>query len=135
MENVVWDERYSVHVRALDEQHQKLIKMINALIGLSEVSVGSEAISDALTEMTNYAQYHFSKEEQYMLEYDFPGYQSHKREHREFKRKAADLCLNAMQNKTTVPMEIRKYLKHWCVNHIFKSDLKYGAFFKKKDIK
>ncbi len=134
MENVVWDESYSVHVRALDEQHQQLITMINALIGLSEVSVDSEAISDALTEMTKYAQYHFSKEEQYMLEYGFPGYQSHKREHREFKRKAADICVDAMKNKATVPMEICKYLKRWCVNHIFKSDQVYGRFFKDKDI-
>ncbi len=134
MEKIIWNEIYSVHVRALDEQHQKLIKLINTFIQLSKVSVNSEEISDALTEMTEYAHYHFNEEEQYLLKYNYSGYQSHRKEHREFKRKVADLCVDVIQNKATIPLEIHKFLFDWCTNHIFKSDMEFGRFFKGKNI-
>jgi hemerythrin len=135
MEKIVWDESYSVNVKVLDEQHQKLIEIVNKLIEDSEATVSSEIISDTLTEMTKYTHYHFSDEEQYMIKYGYPEYESHKKEHNNFKRKAAEFCLDTMRHKTTIPIEMLVYLRDWWLNHISKSDMKYGAFFKKKDIK
>lgn len=135
MEKILWNENFSVNIKILDEQHQRLFEIVNRLIETSDAVVSSEIISDTLTEMTEYAQYHFSKEEQYMHEYGYPEYQSHKKEHNEFKRKAAELCLDTMQKKTTIPIEILVYLKGWLVNHVLKSDMKYSAFFKKEGVK
>ena len=87
MEKIIWNERFSVGVRKIDEQHKELIKMINKLIETKDTKVDSETISDILTKMTKYADYHFQTEEQYMIEYDYPDYSSHKEQHIEFKKK------------------------------------------------
>ena len=59
MDEIVWQESFSVGVKDLDDQHKQLIKMINTLINQKDVKVNSETISDLLTELTKYAEDHF----------------------------------------------------------------------------
>ena len=135
MEKIIWNERFSVGVRKIDEQHKELIKMINRLIETKDTKVDSETISDILTEMTKYADYHFRAEEQYMIEYDYPDYSPHKEQHIEFKKKAVAFCMDTMAYKETIPTEILSFLKNWLINHILKSDMKYKSFFNEKGLK
>ena len=74
MEPVQWSEKFSVGVRALDQQHQQLIKLLNLLIATQgTINTRSETISDTLMAMTRYAQAHFKAEESLMEAYDYPG--------------------------------------------------------------
>ncbi|GBD88232.1 bacteriohemerythrin [bacterium BMS3Abin03] len=135
MEKIIWDESFSVGIQEIDEQHKELVRMINKLIGREDISVDSETISDILNEMTQYAGYHFQTEEQYMIEYDYPDYLSHKKQHTEFKKKTVAFCLDTMSYKETIPKEILTYLKTWLVHHILKVDMKYKSFFKEKGLR
>ena len=130
MDEIVWEESFSVGVKDLDEQHKQLIKMVNTLINKEDVKVDSETISDVLTELTKYAEYHFEKEEQYLIDYDYPEYSAHKEQHKVFKKKVVTFCIETMAEKVTIPAEILSYLKSWLVNHILESDMKYKTFFK-----
>ncbi len=132
METIIWNESFSVGVRELDEQHKELIRMINKLIETRDTKVDSEMISDILTKMTKYAGYHFQTEEQYMIEYDYPDYSSHREQHKEFRKKTVAFCMDTMAYKETIPTEILSYLKNWLTNHILKSDIKYKSFFNEK---
>jgi len=134
MEKIIWNESFSVGVRRIDEQHKELIKMLNKLIEKKDTKVDSETISDILGKMTKYANYHFETEEQYMIEYDYPDYSSHKEQHNEFRKKTVAFCVDTMAYKKTIPTEILSYLKNWLVNHILKSDMKYRAFFNEKGL-
>jgi hemerythrin len=122
MEKVTWDAKLSIGIEEIDRQHKQLIAMLNQLIELEGVSVDSETISDTLTKMTDYADYHFNSEEQFMLEHAYPEYETHKREHVEFMRKTAELSMGTMMYKKTVPAELLTYLKEWLVEHIMASD-------------
>jgi hemerythrin len=122
MEIVVWDNSLSVGIDEIDRQHKQLIAVLNQLIELEGVSVGSEAISEALTRMTDYADYHFNSEEQFMAEHAYPEYEAHKKEHIDFMRKTADLSMETMEYKKTVPAELLTYLKDWLIKHIMESD-------------
>ncbi len=134
MEKIIWNEIFSVGVRKIDEQHKELIKMINKLIETKDTNVDSEMISDILTKMTKYADYHFQAEEQYMIEYDYPDYSTHKEQHIEFKKKTVAFCMDVMAYKETIPTEILSYLKSWLTNHILNSDMKYKSFFNEKGL-
>lgn len=134
MEKIIWDESFSVGIQEIDEQHKELIRMINKLIGREDISVGSETISDILNEMTQYAGYHFQTEEQYMLEYDYPDYSSHKNQHTVFKKKAVAFCMDTVAYKETIPKEILTYLKNWLIHHILKIDMMYKSFFREKGL-
>ncbi len=64
-----------------------------------------------------------------MLEYDYPGYDAHKAQHKEFVKRIAMLCIETMHQSKTVPTEIIEYLKFWWTAHILKTDMQYKTFF------
>lgn len=134
MEKIIWGENFSVGVRDLDEQHKQIVIIVNTLIDMNNAEVSSEIISDTLTKMTRYAMDHFEKEEQYMLDYEYPEYPSQKKQHQEFKKKTVNFCMETMVHEVTVPKEIITYLKAWWTNHILKEDMKYKEFFNERGL-
>jgi hemerythrin-like metal-binding protein len=134
IQRVEWKKDYSVNVEEIDTQHKKLFSILNILIENKKISVNSKIVTKTLTEMTEYADYHFKTEEEYMEKYEYPELNEHKKEHREFIRKTGQLILGAMEKDTTIPDEILNYLNEWLVNHILISDLKLKPFFLEKNV-
>ena len=132
MEKIIWNENFSVGVREMDEQHKRLIGIINELIEADNTTVDSETIFDILTKMTNYALSHFEKEEQYMIKYNYPDYSIHKDQHSEFKDQLITFCKDTKVHKESIPTEIFSYLKTWLTNHILETDMAYKSFFNEK---
>ena len=129
MEKIVWDQSFSVGVQKIDKQHKKLIDMINQLIDAENPSVRSEAVSDTLMDMTDYATYHFQAEEELMQEYQYPHLDRHHLQHMDFIRKTAELATDTVELQQTVPAELLSFLKNWLVSHILESDMRYKDFF------
>ena len=59
MDAIEWNDSYSVGVAELDEQHKKLLRIINTMFESDDLSVNSQTITDILTEMVEYASAHF----------------------------------------------------------------------------
>lgn len=135
MEKIIWSEKFSVGVKAIDEQHKKLVGMLNKLIENEGIEVDSEILSEVLSEMTEYVGYHFKSEEEYMLEYDYPGYQQQKDQHRGFMKKVVDFCMDTSKHKNGVPKDVLLFLKNWVENHILVADMKYKDFFNERGLK
>ena len=135
MEQITWTEDFSVGVVKLDEQHKKLIKMINQLIAEPWTDTKSETVSNLLSEMTNYAQVHFTTEEELMRQYIYPQLEEQIAQHRAFKKKTVDFCTATMLNVGIVPETMLNYLSDWLVNHILSCDMAYKPFFRELKIK
>jgi hemerythrin len=134
MEPIEWNESLSVGVRLLDEQHKRLIGMINRLMADPQVETRSETISDLLNAMTTYAQEHFEAEEQLMEKHGYPQTEEHTAQHHAFRRKTGELCMATMSAVGNVPESILQYLRDWLVGHILKSDMAYKPFFHELNI-
>jgi hemerythrin-like metal-binding protein len=134
MEKIIWYESYSVGIKEIDKQHKKLIELINQLIEAKGVSVRSEIISNTLTEMTNYAIYHFQAEEELMRQHQYPQYDVHHKAHMEFVRKTAEMATETIELNRAVPEVLLSYLKSWLISHILKSDMAYKDFFRDRDV-
>ena len=130
MEPIVWTDEFSVGVAQLDAQHQRLVKMINQLSAAGETSTGSEAVSDSLTEMTQYAQTHFAVEEQMLRDNGYPDLERHMAEHLAFQERTSEFLTATMLSVTHVPESLLLYLRGWLVNHILTSDMAYKSFFR-----
>ena len=135
MEKVIWDETFSVGVEILDEQHKKLIKMLNTMIEAPNTDVGSEAVSTILTQMRQYATEHFSLEEEYMIKYGYMNCDQHRAQHKQFIKRIAMLCIETMQQRKGVPTEMLEFLKSWWVNHILGTDMQYKTLFNSMGLK
>jgi hemerythrin-like metal-binding protein len=134
MEKINWSSKYSVGVGMIDEQHKRLIWMLNRMIGAEKASTGSEVIADLITQMTIYAQEHFKFEEGLMAEFGFPLFDQHKQSHNKYRKKVADLCTAVPLNVPVVPEVMLNFLTKWWQNHILIEDMEYKSFFKTKGI-
>lgn len=130
MEQIAWTEDFSVGVVIIDEQHKQLIALVNRLIAKPQTTTKSEAISDLLSDMTNYAIEHFATEEELLRQHNYPHLEEHVAQHRAFRKQIVDFCMATMSNVATVPETMLHYLRDWFVEHILKSDMAYKPFFR-----
>ena len=134
MDVINWRDEFSVGVKEMDDQHKKLIAMINKLISEQKNLTDPKTIADLLTEMTEYAQVHFRAEEYLMAEYDYDQKSLHEKQHHDFIDKtiafhsASDIGPNILSNA------LLDYLATWLIGHILKEDMKYKEFFKSKGL-
>ncbi len=129
-----WNDKYSVNISMIDEEHKELIRIMNEAIVAKQHHNDLEEISILLKKLTMYALKHFSTEETYMVECNYPEFQDHKKEHHDFSIKMIAYCNKVIEGEYQIASEIIEYLKQWLVNHIQVTDKKYVACFKENGL-
>lgn len=131
LEMIEWNEKYSVNVSEIDEEHKKLIEIINKVIVARQHNNDPEEVLEILREMTRYALNHFKTEETYMVKFGYPDYQSHKKEHHDFSNKTIEYCRSIDNGDYQITDDLLEYLQQWLVHHIQEIDKKYTNCFNK----
>ncbi|MFN3406289.1 MAG: bacteriohemerythrin [Caldimicrobium sp.] len=129
---IEWSDRLSTGVKEADEQHKKLVSLVNELYDAMKAGKGKEVIDKCLDELVKYAGYHFNTEETLMSKYGFPELAQHKKEHEAFKGKIKEFLDKKAKGEATLSIEIMTFLKDWLVKHIMGTDKKYGPFLVQK---
>ncbi len=133
MDSITWREEFSVGVAAMDEQHKKLLAMINRLIDERKVLTDPKTIAELLTAMTDYALEHFRAEEYLMAEYGYEKKDEQERRHRDFIAKTEEFC-NAEVGPNILSQALLEFLSTWLVHHILTEDMQYKPFFQAKGV-
>ena len=81
---ITWDNKYSVKVAMIDEEHKKFIDIINKANYARKYDDSPRATSEILVEITAYALEHFKTEETHMINFKYYDFKSHKDEHDSF---------------------------------------------------
>ncbi|QLC50877.1 hemerythrin family protein [Methanolobus zinderi] len=131
---VTWSDKYSMNIKEIDEQHKNLVRMINELHDAMLNAKSKEVALGIINEMAEYTQYHFSTEEKYMVQYKYPEYAAHKKEHDKFIQQVGDFKKDYESGKAGLSFDLLNFLKNWLVNHIQESDKKYSPFFNEKGL-
>ena len=131
MDTIQWDESYSVKNQAIDDQHKEWIAIFNRLHNalLSSEQEALKTISgDCLKAMNDYAEYHFTFEEEYLKQIDYPGLLEHRRLHRDFASQIYQYHRSVNQGEIILNTALIKIIRTWLVNHILKEDKKYALY-------
>ncbi len=124
-----WADKFSVNIKNIDDQHKKLISMVNEFY--SQISKKSEKaenniLEDLLNGLTEYTIYHFDTEEKYMMDTNYPDIDSHKKEHAEFVEKIRGIKNRYESGDVVLSIEITTFIKNWLVTHIMDTDQKFA---------
>lgn len=129
-----WTQEYSVNVRELDEQHKKLVKMINNLDDSMKSGNDGDMIKAILDELLDYTAYHFETEERLLVQYGYPRLENHKKEHDTLSWQVLDLRTRYESGEGVEAKEILDFLTGWLKSHILFSDKQYRTFLNSKGV-
>ncbi len=132
---IKWNNEYCMGISIIDEEHKKLVGIINKAISTKEHNDNPEEIKEILSEMVVYFDEHFSTEEACMIKFNYPEYQSHRNEHLDFIDKTIASYNKLVRGDYQIAKELLEYLRQWLVNHIQGSDREYMDCFKKNGLK
>lgn len=130
MKSITWNESLSVDIDEIDNQHKGLIETINTLEAAAQNSERNKVCFEIVLKLKSYLNEHFTTEEKYMLQYNYPEMLAHKKEHAEFIKNTLDFELACVEFYSPfIPM--LDFLKEWLANHIAVTDMKMGDYLKK----
>lgn len=126
---LTWNPAMSVGVCVLDEDHKKLIAMINELHADMLAGHSNDVVGGILRQLANYTVEHFQREETFFAETKYPGAAAHKREHEKLKAQVMIEIQKFQAGTAGLGMETLNLLRDWLKHHIQESDKGYVAHF------
>lgn len=130
-----WSKEYSVGSKEIDVQHKRFFGIINAVFELLDNGVMDEAeLKKIVSELNDYAIFHFGTEEKYFAEFGCRGMEGHVKAHNAFRRKMKDLVAQSQietdrEGRERLAEEIANYALKWLCDHILIEDKKYQPCF------
>jgi hemerythrin-like metal-binding protein len=124
-----WSQKFSVGIPVFDDEHKKLIVIINDLHGGIAAGTEKEALQRATNRLIEYTILHFQHEEMYFEDWVYPEAAQHAAMHAELKRKVFAYRSRIEQEESSeLAAEMLRFLRDWLAQHILVEDKKFGAF-------
>jgi hemerythrin-like metal-binding protein len=122
---VEWKPFYSVGDAAMDEEHKRLLGMIDDLYEASRQKDGQQQFQGVLDRLVDYTMTHFEHEERLMRQCGFPNFDAHKMMHEEMRRRSFAFRDGAEAIK---PRDLLEFLRGWWTRHIQNQDQGYSPY-------
>lgn len=129
-----WSPDYSVDVKAIDEQHQELIGILNQLFVVVSRPEPDTVIIETLDALLNFTKTHFALEEQLMQQANYGDLEAHKAEHRKLIDRLNQFRQKLEHKDEHLYFEILGFVKTWLKGHILDVDRKYTPTMQKAGI-
>ncbi len=135
MPMVDWNDKYSVEIQEIDEQHKVLVELINRLYDAIAAKKDVEQMGKIMDELVDYTKTHFAVEEALMRVLQYPDYEPHKAIHDRIVAQVVDFQTKFHAGDRGMGMELLMFLKNWLFDHINKIDKSYVPHFTKQGVK
>lgn len=129
MSLMAWNAaKFDVLVPKMNDQHHKLVDMMNTLYDRASANVGKAELGQLITQLAQYTVRHFREEEAMMEALQFPELPRHKIIHQKLLDDFAFHQANFNQGDGSISPAFFDFLKLWLTSHIMHIDRKYGEF-------
>ncbi len=132
---MTWTDEMSVGVGVLDNDHKKLVGLVNKLHDGMLAGRGKDVVGGILSSLIAYTVEHFKREEQIFAQTGYPDAAAHTAAHQDLTRQVLAVQQKYQSGKPSISLEVMNFLKNWLVNHIQGSDKKYSSHLNSKGIK
>jgi len=125
---IEWNESLSVNIGSIDKEHQKLIQLLDEFYASIYQASPQEKLLKLIVGLKEYTITHFANEEYLMAQYEYPGFEEHKKEHDKFIQKVVDFEARYKSGRLLLTLEVTGFIKHWIIAHIMGTDKLYSEF-------
>ncbi len=125
-----WNDSLSLGISIIDNQHKKLVGLINQLNDAMKNGHGSDVIRKIVDELVTYTISHFGTEEKYFKQFNYAETNAHVGEHEAFVKKVSSFVDEMNNSSKALPITVMNFLWDWLRKHIMVSDKKYVELFK-----
>ncbi|MBU4394917.1 MAG: bacteriohemerythrin, partial [Proteobacteria bacterium] len=130
-----WSSNLSVNIKLIDDQHKKLVGIINELHKAMKLKKSNNAMGAILDRLADYTVTHFATEEKLFAKYGYPEEKAHVELHRKLVAQVVDIQQKFKSGDAMISMELMSFLKDWLVKHIQGTDKKYSTFLRGHGVK
>jgi len=130
-----WTDRYSVGVAVFDDEHKKLIAIVNSLHDSATAGADKLSLQRICDALVDYTLSHFRHEEEYFEEWGYPHAREHLASHDELRRQVFEYRKNILRaDSNELAFELLGFLRGWLAHHILTEDSKYGRYLLQKGL-
>jgi len=131
-----WSSDYSVGVAIFDDEHKKLIAIINSLYEAIHAGIDDDALSRITDAMVEYTIMHFRHEEMYFDDWAYPDAAAHIQAHGALRQQVMDFRGQVGgTDRHKLAEEMLTFLRQWLIQHIQVDDRAYGEFLFDKGVR
>lgn len=127
-----WSEEYAIGHAAIDNQHRKIVDIINLLHSVLQDGAKSKAgAGEVFDQLAHYVMTHFAYEEQLIADAGYPIEKiiEHRRQHDRLLNGVREVSLAYQTGDTEALAELLPYLYGaWLIDHICYSDKDYATY-------
>lgn len=127
MEFMTWTSDLSVGVASLDDDHKRLVGIINQLHYGIKAGHDQAVLAAVLNELMDYTRFHFEREEDMLVKAGYVAATAHMMEHERFIQQISKVQARLKSSPVaSLDLELMDFLRDWLFSHILVSDKKYG---------
>jgi hemerythrin len=128
-----WTDQFSVGVAVFDDEHKKLIAIINTLYDSVAAGADKLALQRVCDDLVDYTISHFRHEEEYFEEWGYPDAKDHVASHEALRRQVFEYRNRIRSAESSeLASELLRFLREWLARHIMIEDRTYGHFLTQK---
>jgi len=125
---IKWRDSYSVNNEEIDQEHMKLVELINEMFCVVRDRKGVNSINNAMDDIIHYTEIHFADEEAILAKIKFPSLEEHQLKHRELIEQVTEFKQRLNTEGEGIRPDFYKFLRGWLINHILEEDMKYSEY-------
>ncbi len=131
---IQWKDEYSVGITHIDQDHKKLISLLNQFTVAYDHAMSEDFEKKALEELIEYTQYHFEREEKLMRDNDYPDFEAHQAKHQEMIKQVGKFVELYNEKGHDALKEISEFLTVWLISHINGTDKEYSQYLNERNV-
>jgi len=129
-----WSEEFITGIDSIDDQHHRLVDLINKFEEAGRRGRSPRVISEILNQLVGYTQEHFAHEEKLMADSGFPGAREHMDRHRRLLQNVEQFQFEYENEGRQVTPDVLEFLHRWVSAHLLTEDMAYAAHLRRTPV-
>ncbi len=128
MHKIIWKKEYYLNIAEIDQQHLKLVELINKLLEINYQKEDFEKLKKVLFEVVEYTKYHFEAESNLHKKLNYNHFHEHQAQHQVLVKQIVELLQSLKRGKTEFRDDLLEILENWFIRHVINHDKEFGHF-------